>query len=74
MKTKTITILLYLFFLVSQSHAQTFTEVSQSIGIEVLHEGKQYLGGGVAFFDYDGDGWLDIYATTGRQCEQELLD
>jgi len=63
MKTKIVPI--FLLLLTLQTHAQTFTEVSQSIGIEVLHEGKQHLGGGAAFFDYDQDGWLDIYATTG---------
>ena len=56
MKNKTTTILIsaYLLFLTLQSHAQTFTEVSQSVGIEVLHEGK-HLGGGAAFFDYNGN-------------------
>ena len=74
MKIKTITIIIstYLLSLTLQSHAQNFTEVSQSIGIEVLHESKQYLGGGVAFFDYDQDGWLDIYATTGSNGADHL--
>jgi enediyne biosynthesis protein E4 len=32
---------------------------------------KQFIveakGGGIAFFDYDGDGWLDIYLTNGSR-------
>jgi enediyne biosynthesis protein E4 len=34
---------------------------------------KRYIveakGGGIAFFDYDGDGWLDIYLTNGSRID-----
>lgn len=45
-----------------------FTDVTASAGVKFVHNsgrsGKKYLpetmGSGVALFDYDGDGWLDI--------------
>ena len=46
-----------------------FTDVTESSGVRFVHEngafGKKYLpetmGAGAAFFDFDGDGWLDIF-------------
>jgi enediyne biosynthesis protein E4 len=48
------------------------TDVSASTGIDFLHHGGslektaviEEVSGGVALFDYDGDGWLDIYFVT----------
>ena len=47
----------------------TFTDVTKQAGIRFVHNngafGKKYLpetmGSGVAFLDYDNDGWLDIF-------------
>ncbi|MEP7012164.1 MAG: CRTAC1 family protein [Acidobacteriota bacterium] len=52
-----------------------FTDVTATAGIRFVHEsgrmGKKYLpetlGAGVAFFDADGDGWLDLYFANGRK-------
>ena len=46
-----------------------YTDVTESSGVRLVHEngafGKKYLpetmGAGAAFFDFDGDGWLDIF-------------
>ena len=46
-----------------------FVEVAAEAGIAFRHqngaEGQKYpmetMGSGTAFFDYDGDGWLDLY-------------
>jgi hypothetical protein len=37
------------------------------VGMEVLSDSlaRKYPTGGVALFDYDGDGWLDMYIPTG---------
>jgi len=43
-----------------------FTEVSLESGIALQHVTSQLIGGGGAFFDYDNDGWLDIYAVGGN--------
>lgn len=40
-----------------------FKEVSQDVGINHLHNTPIMMGGGVAFFDYNNDGFIDIYAT-----------
>ncbi|MEE8348979.1 MAG: CRTAC1 family protein [Acidobacteriota bacterium] len=53
---------------VSEGQVQ-FIDVSHQAGIDWIHENgatpEKYLietmGGGAAFADYDGDGWLDIY-------------
>ncbi|HWC16724.1 MAG TPA: CRTAC1 family protein [Terriglobales bacterium] len=53
---------------------QQFTNVTQSAGIRFVHNngatGKRYLpetlGAGVAFIDYDNDGWEDILFANGE--------
>jgi enediyne biosynthesis protein E4 len=50
------------------------TNIAEPAGISFLHDsgafGKKYLpetlGPGCAFFDYDGDGWLDILLINGK--------
>ena len=62
--------LLVLLCAFSESSGQVqFVDVSRQAGIDWTHENgatpEKYLietmGGGAAFFDYDNDGWLDIY-------------
>ena len=51
-----------------------FTDVTTAAGIQFKHHhgrsGKKYLpetlGAGVAFFDYNNDGWSDLFFTNGR--------
>lgn len=63
---------------VAKSKAQ-FVEVSRKAGIDSFHHiaggpQKDYIpeakGGGVAVFDYDGDGWPDIFLVSGATFEE----
>ena len=55
--------------------ALQFTDVTAAAGVVFRHEagatGKKWypetIGAGGGFFDYDGDGWLDIVLVNGRQ-------
>jgi hypothetical protein len=57
-----------------ESAGVRFTDVTESAGIHFTHNagrsGKKWLpetmGPGCAFFDFDGDGWLDILLINGR--------
>jgi enediyne biosynthesis protein E4 len=65
----------------SRARAQTgspviFVDVAKDAGVNVRNvwggvEHKKYIveakGSGIAFFDYDQDGWLDIYLTNGSR-------
>jgi enediyne biosynthesis protein E4 len=62
----------------SQSTAVTFVDAGREAGLNtpnvwggVTH--KQYIleakGSGIAFFDFDHDGWLDIYLTNGTRLD-----
>ncbi|MDA8016649.1 MAG: CRTAC1 family protein [Thermoanaerobaculia bacterium] len=69
--------------LASQSgpaHAEPpFADVAQQVGIDHVYrngmDGSMHLveitGGGVALFDYDGDGDLDLYATQGHSLKRD---
>jgi hypothetical protein len=56
-----------------------FAEIAQSSGINFVHDSgatadKHFptaIGSGVAIFDYDGDGKLDLYFATGRKLAAE---
>ena len=58
----------------------TFVDVAEEAGLNVPNvwggvASKKYIveakGSGLAFFDYDNDGWLDIYLTNGVRFEEE---
>ncbi len=58
-------------------------DVAEQAGLEFLqvsggdHEKKYILettGGGVAFFDYDGDGWLDIFLVNSSRLDHSSAD
>ena len=57
----------------------TFVDVAQQAGLTIPNvwggvSSKKYIveakGSGLAFFDYDNDGWLDIYLTNGVRFEE----
>lgn len=65
-KTFTLYLLFVLLtFPLSFTSAQ-FTEVSLESGIAFQHTNAVMIGGGCAFFDYNNDGWLDIYLVGGN--------
>jgi len=57
----------------SSANAVTFRDITQKAGMHFVHNnaafGKKYLpetmGPGVAFIDYDNDGWPDIFIVNG---------
>jgi hypothetical protein len=58
----------------------TFVDVAEEAGLTVQNvwggvKSKKYIveakGSGLAFFDYDNDGWLDIYLTNGERLPGE---
>jgi hypothetical protein len=61
-----------------------FTDVTVAAGLASARnvsgsrEDKQFLleemGGGAAFFDYDHDGWLDIFLVNGTSLEPQVRD
>lgn len=59
---------LLLFFLIPPCFpkAQTYTEVAQAIGIHHTHKDLNRMGGGCAFFDYNNDGYEDLYLSGGH--------
>src|SRR5437764_8272192 len=69
-----ILLLLALFPLLASDEPVRFTDVTAAAGIHFVHNsgraGKKWLpetmGSGCAFFDADGDGWLDILLVNGK--------
>src|SRR5581483_2814346 len=57
------------------TEAVQFIDVAKQAGLDIPNvwgsDKKRYIieakGSGIAFFDYDNDGWLDIYLTNGTR-------
>ena len=47
------------------SFSQTFQRFDQAAGIDHVFNEFGQMGGGCVFFDYDNDGWEDLYLTSG---------
>lgn len=59
-------IILFLFFVAKQSVlAQSYIEVSAEAGITHHFFNPNQEGGSVSFFDFNNDGWDDLYVTGG---------
>ena len=58
---------IYILVFAPTSIAQTFTDVTSTVGVNVLHDGGSVadmgMGTGAAWFDYDNDGDQDLYVT-----------
>jgi hypothetical protein len=58
----------------------TFTDVTEAVGIEFVHQSSatsnkylvETMGGGVAVWDYDNDGRLDIFFTNGAKIDDPV--
>src|SRR5438445_3792610 len=63
----------------AETPAVQFRDVTQQAGIKFVHNngafGKKYLpetmGPGVAFIDYDNDGWPDILLLNGMKWKEQ---
>ncbi|MEM1407190.1 MAG: CRTAC1 family protein, partial [Bacteroidota bacterium] len=57
------------FFYMELATAQ-FKEVSQTLGVDHYHKNPERMGGGAAFFDYNNDGFHDLFTTGGLKREK----
>src|SRR5262249_29528355 len=58
-----------------------FRDDAQAVGLHFAYDNDatpmcrmpETMGGGVGLLDYDGDGWLDVYAVQGGQLSNESI-
>ncbi|QMU66345.1 MAG: T9SS type A sorting domain-containing protein [Flavobacteriaceae bacterium] len=50
--------------------SQSFTDITTVSGIHHIYKQDREMGGGAVFFDFDNDGWEDLYITGGKDKDQ----
>jgi len=65
---------LFLFLFTTTVSAQVFSEKSGSVGINHIHVDKHVVGGGAAWFDFNNDGFPDVYLTGGDLRDQLYIN
>lgn len=63
-----LTLIISLLFIAPEYNAQ-FVENATNVNIDHLHVEPQIMGGGAAFFDYNNDGFDDLYLTGGSEID-----
>ncbi len=51
-----------------------FSEISESAGVNIFCDTPTFMGGGVAVFDYNNDGWEDFYISGGLNKDQLFVN
>lgn len=73
MGRKRILIMLFVIAASELTGQTTFSEVSIQSGIDYVTPTRRLDGAGAAFFDYNNDGWIDIYLTGGDNRRDALF-
>lgn len=55
-----------IFLSTQASNAQSFSDLANDLGMNVQFSSQTLMGGGCAWFDFDNDGFEDIYITGGH--------
>jgi hypothetical protein len=70
---KKLQIFIVLFSTLSGT-SQTFTEQASALNVTKIHIDTHIMGGGAAFFDFDNDGFQDLYVTGGETRDHLYLN
>jgi enediyne biosynthesis protein E4 len=78
----TAAILLTLLLTTAARESVKFTDMTAASGLRFRHHNSatpnkyliETMAGGVAVFDYDGDGWLDVFFTNGARIQNPQAD
>lgn len=63
-----------LFLLPAIVHAQVFEEIASDFGMDFQPVANSAMGGGIAWFDMNGDGWDDVYMTGATLHDRVFLN
>ena len=63
-----------LILIISPSVMAQFDDITDELGIKHAHVHAQLFGGGIASFDFNGDGFEDLFLTGGEGEDKLLLN
>lgn len=59
-----VTDMVYNMYLMANNGEGSFSDISHAAGVAINVQADQAVGWGAAFFDYDNDGWQDLYVAS----------
>ena len=67
---QTLQLTFALFIFSGSLFSQDFARIGEQAGIDHLHVDEHIMGGGASFFDFNNDGFIDIYVTGGDEMDK----